>query len=139
MIRKVILCSNTTRDSREINILLIVVIILLSIVRVPRAAPDVLVLVPVRGEDGQDDAAHVLGLGILKLATVKCSPPEGDYPGINPVFHLLQHSGIMHCDSILRISQICSTKMLFHVEPINEAGGAYFCTEVLSIKGVLLS
>ena len=51
----------------------------------------VLLLILVRGEDGQDDTAHVLGLRILKLSAVKCSPSEGDYPGINPVLHLLQH------------------------------------------------
>ena len=31
------------------------------------------------------------------------------------------------------IANICSTKMLFHIELMNEASGAYFCTEVSSI------
>ena len=95
------------------------------------------VLPLVSGEDGQDDAAHVLGLGILELAAVKCSPTKGDNPGINPVFYLLQHEfnfGPDRCTvTLLRILQKCSTKMLFHVELINEASGAYFCTDVSRI------
>ena len=87
--QKIILCPKTYRGSREINNLLLAILTLLSIVRVHCLPLGFLPLVG--GEDGQNDAAHVFGLGILKLAAVKCSPTKGDNPGINPVLHLLQH------------------------------------------------
>ena len=89
--QKIILCSKTYRGTREINNLLLAFLTLLSNVRVHCWCLPLGVLPLVGGEDGQDDAAHVPGLGILELAAVKCSPTKGDNPGINPVLHLLQH------------------------------------------------